>query len=354
MGELQVEISPETVSLVKQFLRQPAKQDQGGILLGTVKETEKGLKVDITGAIAANPHESFIKEFHYDHTIWRELYAEKAEKYPDLDILGWYRSSQASGLIPSANDVAIQKAYFNDKHQIFLMANPDDFKHCIFQWEKNFLMPLDQTDDETEEANPEKEQIFASPSKFPELAKEVEILMEQSSHVSSQVNSMLENKHSETAQEDQSAREPIPLGLKLMGGLAGILTLITLTVYPLIKTADTSEVNPKPSLVLNQQEKKANQQPVVPAPSPTVKQTKTAVAKSSGTNTNNNTNLNLNPNSNSNSKTYTVQPGDSLWKISEELYGSGLKFYLLISANGLTTPSHLNAGLVLVVPPDTE
>lgn len=358
MGELQVQISPEAISLIKTFLQKPAKQEVGGILLGTVQTTGKGFTVDVSGAIGANPQESFIKEFHYDHAIWRELYSLKAEKYPDLDILGWFCSSRASGLIPSPNDIAIQKAFFNDKHQIFLMANPDDFSYCIFQWEKNYLMPIDQIEDEAEEFTAEKEQIFAAPSSFPELAKEVEILMEQSSRVNSQVSSTLESKYYETANESQQIQESTPVGIKIMVGLASILTLITLIVYPLIKTADTG-VNPSSSPTpppVKAQQNLAEQTPVTTPPESTAALTppestgsiestaaltppaaidKTnTTAKTAGTNT------------------YIVQPGDSLWKISDKLYGSGLKCYLLISANGLTTPSKLNTGLVLVVPPD--
>ncbi|HEX3030797.1 MAG TPA: LysM peptidoglycan-binding domain-containing protein [Bacillota bacterium] len=364
MGELQVEIRPETVSLLKELILKPTQHEVGGILLGTVQPTEKGFKLDILGAIGAKPHESFIKEFHYDHLIWRDLYSVKAVKYPDLAIVGWYRTSTGAGLVPSSDDVAIQKAFFKDEHQVLLLANPDGFKHCVFQWDKNFLVPLDETGDEPGEFNAEREQIFAAPSNFPELSKEIEKLVEQSSLVSSQVSSMLENKHTETVEAATQTKEPVPLGIKVMMGLASVLTLITLLVYPLIKTADTSDVSSAQVADGKQATQpisaSASAKKPVPPPS-SAPVNKTADQAPNPTSTTTTTKEGVSPSHPvgnptagklTGTNTYVVQPGDSLWKISEKLYGSGFKCYLLISANGLTTPNRLNSGLVLMVPPD--
>ncbi|HEX3030787.1 MAG TPA: LysM peptidoglycan-binding domain-containing protein, partial [Bacillota bacterium] len=227
----------------------------------------------------------------------------------------------------------------------------------------------------------EREEIFAAPSAFPELAKEVESLMEQSSLVTAQVSSMLEHKQTEPVVEIAESKEPIPLSLKIMGGLAGLLTLLTLLIYPAIKTADTDEPDSQVAVGQAHQgitqpaggkpkaaqtgvrksegesnpatQNKGLSQPAVPEksgsdsppekagvnsndsePDPTNQEQKQLANQSKGT------------------RTYVVQSGDSLWKISERLYGSGFKFYLLISANGIATPSELNTGMVLMVPPD--
>lgn len=47
---------------------------------------------------------------------------------------------------------------------------------------------------------------------------------------------------------------------------------------------------------------------------------------------------------------YTVEHGDSLWKISEKVYGTGYKWREIAKANKLTHPSLIHAGNVLSIP----
>lgn len=51
-------------------------------------------------------------------------------------------------------------------------------------------------------------------------------------------------------------------------------------------------------------------------------------------------------------KTYTVQSGDTLWKISEEMYGNGSKYMKIFEANTdlLENPDRIFPGQKLVIP----
>lgn len=51
-------------------------------------------------------------------------------------------------------------------------------------------------------------------------------------------------------------------------------------------------------------------------------------------------------------RTYTVQSGDTLWKISQEMYGDGSKYMKIFEANTdlLKDPDHIFPGQKLVVP----
>ena len=49
-------------------------------------------------------------------------------------------------------------------------------------------------------------------------------------------------------------------------------------------------------------------------------------------------------------RTYTVKPGDYLWSIAEQIYGSGYNWVDLASANKLGNPGILYAGTKLIVP----
>lgn len=47
---------------------------------------------------------------------------------------------------------------------------------------------------------------------------------------------------------------------------------------------------------------------------------------------------------------YTVQPGDTLWSIAEEAYGSGYNAQDVIAANKVTNPNQLKEGTVIILP----
>lgn len=53
-------------------------------------------------------------------------------------------------------------------------------------------------------------------------------------------------------------------------------------------------------------------------------------------------------------KTYTVQRGDSLFKITQKFYGDGYKYGLLAAYNGLANPNALEVGQVLEIPEPDE
>ncbi|NND43856.1 MAG: LysM peptidoglycan-binding domain-containing protein [Xanthomonadales bacterium] len=51
-------------------------------------------------------------------------------------------------------------------------------------------------------------------------------------------------------------------------------------------------------------------------------------------------------------RSYTVQPGDTLWKISKEMYGEGSKYMKIFEANKdkLENPDKIFPGQELVIP----
>ncbi|GEM34331.1 putative mannose-specific lectin precursor [Nocardia neocaledoniensis NBRC 108232] len=49
-------------------------------------------------------------------------------------------------------------------------------------------------------------------------------------------------------------------------------------------------------------------------------------------------------------QTYTVEPGDTLWAISERFYGDGNRYQEIAAASGIDNPDLINAGQVLTIP----
>lgn len=49
-------------------------------------------------------------------------------------------------------------------------------------------------------------------------------------------------------------------------------------------------------------------------------------------------------------RTYTVEPGDTLWAIAERFYGDGNRYLEIAGASGIENPDAINAGQLLTIP----
>jgi nucleoid-associated protein YgaU len=49
-------------------------------------------------------------------------------------------------------------------------------------------------------------------------------------------------------------------------------------------------------------------------------------------------------------RTYTVEPGDTLWAIAERFYGDGSKYQVIADASGVSNPDLIHPGEVLTIP----
>ena len=49
-------------------------------------------------------------------------------------------------------------------------------------------------------------------------------------------------------------------------------------------------------------------------------------------------------------RTYTVEPGDTLWAIAERFYGDGNRYQEIANASGIDNPDLINVGQVLTIP----
>lgn len=49
-------------------------------------------------------------------------------------------------------------------------------------------------------------------------------------------------------------------------------------------------------------------------------------------------------------RSYTVEPGDTLWAIAERFYGDGSKYQVIADASGISNPDLIHPGEVLTIP----
>ncbi len=112
----------------------------GGLLVGGECEDEAGLYLLITGAIAAHAAASTAVSVTFGHDTWDQLLAEKAGRYPDEAVVGWYHSHPGLGVFLSEQDLFIHRSFFADATHVALVVDPADFRWGIFYWQGQELV----------------------------------------------------------------------------------------------------------------------------------------------------------------------------------------------------------------------
>ena len=108
----------------------------GGILLGKecLDEVDGKPFVWITEALEAKHYENTQASFTYTHDSWGEITRERDEKYPDLDIVGWYHTHPDFGIFLSSHDLFIHHNFFDQPLQVAYVVDPIRQDRGFFFW----------------------------------------------------------------------------------------------------------------------------------------------------------------------------------------------------------------------------
>jgi len=96
----------------------------GGILLGQVFRSTKGLVTVLTEAIAAARTDAGLGHVTFSHETWAELYQYLESLAPDADIVGWYHTHPGFGVFFSSQDQFIQENFFGGPGQVGIVVDP--------------------------------------------------------------------------------------------------------------------------------------------------------------------------------------------------------------------------------------
>ena len=108
----------------------------GGILLGKecVDEVNGKPFVWVTEALEAKHYENTQASFTYTHESWAEITRERDEKFPELDIVGWYHTHPDFGIFLSSHDLFIHHNFFDQPLQVAYVVDPIRQDRGFFFW----------------------------------------------------------------------------------------------------------------------------------------------------------------------------------------------------------------------------
>jgi len=112
----------------------------GGALLGRAYQSNGRVYLDIRAAIPAVTADQGPVHFTFTADAWSQLHHDRAESYPDLDIVGWFHTHPDLGVFYSSDDVVVHSAAFTQPWHVGMVVDPVRKETSFFGWQDGKLV----------------------------------------------------------------------------------------------------------------------------------------------------------------------------------------------------------------------
>ena len=118
------------------------QSELGGVLLGHAYQDNGTLFVEVEAALPAVSDDHGPVHFTFNANGWAQLHKDRAARYPDLQIVGWFHTHPNLGVFYSGDDVVVHSAAFTQPWHVGLVVDPVRREACYFGWQGDTLAPI--------------------------------------------------------------------------------------------------------------------------------------------------------------------------------------------------------------------
>lgn len=140
--EPRVILSPKAAAMVQAHSASDRGTELGGVLLGSAYRNDAQIYVEIEAALPVTTKDHGPVHFTFTADSWAQLHREKAAKYPDLNVVGWFHTHPDLGIFYSGDDVVVHTAAFTLPWQVGLVVDPVREEASFFGWTAKGLSPI--------------------------------------------------------------------------------------------------------------------------------------------------------------------------------------------------------------------
>lgn len=115
-----------TYACLKQMLAHTQRNleaEVGGILLGQIFRSERGLVTNLLEAVPATRTNAGLGHVTFSHDTWADLYRYLESLATKADIVGWYHTHPGFGVFYSAQDRFIHENFFDGPGQVGIVVD---------------------------------------------------------------------------------------------------------------------------------------------------------------------------------------------------------------------------------------
>ncbi len=124
IDQVQIAMGQSALRQIEGYSVSDLRRELGGVLLGQKIEEEQAILVKVLAALPVMSDDHGPVHFTFTADSWAQLHKDKASRYPELDIVGWYHTHPNLGVFYSADDVIVHSAAFVLPWQVGLVVDP--------------------------------------------------------------------------------------------------------------------------------------------------------------------------------------------------------------------------------------
>jgi len=134
-------IEEGVVAAAAEHGQQDTSREQGGVLVGTVAAGDQETVVCVEAAIPAVRTRASRSQVTFTHDSWNQIYQVIDSQYPDKQIVGWYHTHPGFGIFLSEYDLFIHRHFFSAPWQVAYVIDPLSGESGCFSWQGKKIIP---------------------------------------------------------------------------------------------------------------------------------------------------------------------------------------------------------------------
>jgi len=113
----------------------------GGALLGRAYQSNGRAYVEVEAALPAVTDDHGPVHFTFTADAWSQLHHDRARRFPEMDIVGWFHTHPDLGVFYSSDDVVVHSAAFTMPWHIGFVVDPIRKEANFFGWKNKAIKP---------------------------------------------------------------------------------------------------------------------------------------------------------------------------------------------------------------------
>lgn len=142
-SQVLVAFSQQALRQIEAHCASDLTREVGGVLLGHSETAGISIRVKVMAALAVNTEDHGPVHFTFTADSWAQLHHDKAERFPDLEIVGWYHTHPDLGVFYSADDVIVHSAAFVLPWHVGLVIDPVRNESFLVGWQPDEHDPME-------------------------------------------------------------------------------------------------------------------------------------------------------------------------------------------------------------------
>lgn len=134
-GQVHVYVGQAALRQIEAHGASNLRSEVGGVLLGYASQDNGRIAVEVLAALPVVSDDHGPVHFTFTADAWAQLHQDRAARYPNLQIVGWFHTHPDLGVFYSSDDVVVHSVAFVLPWHVGLVLDPVRGEGSFFGWQ---------------------------------------------------------------------------------------------------------------------------------------------------------------------------------------------------------------------------